>query len=60
MDWYVDGNLVFFPKGIKVFLHDSRPEVIHRPQQKKNELPKAIRTYDGLGRGFSTDYVLIV
>ena len=45
---------------MEVFLLDGRPEVIHRPQWKKNELSKAIRTYDELGRGFSTDYVLIV
>ena len=58
IDWYADRDLVFFPKGIEVFFLNGGPEVIHCPQRKKNELSKAIRTYDGLGREFSTDYVL--
>ena len=55
MDWYVVWNFVFLPKDIKVFLVNSRPEVIHRPQWKANELPKAIWSYDGLGKGFGID-----
>ena len=60
MDSYADLNLVFFLKGIKVLFLDGRFEVVHHPQWKKNELPKAIKTYDGLGGGFSIDYALII
>ena len=42
-------NLVFLPKGIKVFFLDSKLEVIHRPQWKEDELSKAIQSYDRLG-----------
>ena len=52
MDWYVDGDLVFLPKCIKVCLLDGRVEVINCLQWNHDKLPKPIRAYDGLSGGF--------
>ena len=54
MDWYVDGDLVFLPKCVKVCLLDGRVEVINCSQRNHNKLPKPVRAYDGFSEGFST------
>ena len=59
LNGYVDRYLILIPKGIKVCLFDGRNEIINRPQWKHDKLPKSIRTYDRLSRGFNTSLTVI-
>ena len=51
--WDIDGYLVLLLKCVEVLLSGGRVEIIYRPQRKHNELPKSIKTYDGLNGGFT-------
>ena len=60
MHWDVHGNPVFLPKHVEVLLFDGRVEIIYRPEQEHNELPKSIKTYDELNGGFTNVYIIII
>ena len=45
------------PKVYQMCLFDGGNEIIDHPQWKYDELPKSIKTYDGLSGGFSTNLI---